>query len=485
MALTIDNTIAHVAPGTSGVASITTASFTPSVGDWLFALSSADNTNTVAITFSDSLSGTWTQQVRSDGNADAPTGSMIATVMATRQISSASSMTVTATSSGAFFIDLKVFRVSASAGIISLGASGHGGSASSNMTATAYTSLVPNSTLIAGAASLLSTATPTSSDLTGSLFYAGAIDDFSTVQGYKTLSATGSQTFNAANTFSGTASWHWVAIEVFERFPPPVNITRRRVIPNLRRITKRSVSFVSTSTIGNVSNTSTATATVTATVQNPMVPVYSARRRLPIAIRTKHVRGSYVIIPVFVPNVTSTITANNTVSAFATTPVDVTSTITAQSTATPVIITLGAGAVITATSSITTSVTYPTTDGIAAYTANGFLNVLRNVTFTGITTVYAQLHTGTPGPSGTANVSAIGTRKAITWLSPSSGVMVLNTLAIYTMNATELLTDISLWDASTSGNYLWSAQITPRVPVVNGTNLWFTTFTVSILTIAS
>src|SRR5690349_11113111 len=95
------------------------------------------------------------------------------------------------------------------------------------------------------------------------------------------------------------------------------------------------------------------------------------------------------------------------------------------------------------------------------------LNVYRATNWTAPTTIYLQLHTsaGDPGAAGTANVSAVTTRNAVTWNAPSSGSMTLTSVGSFSMTASETIRYISLWDASTAGNFLQSAQLTADVPV--------------------
>lgn len=124
-------------------------------------------------------------------------------------------------------------------------------------------------------------------------------------------------------------------------------------------------------------------------------------------------------------------------------------------------------------------------DGLASGTANSYLNVLRNTTYTAIAAVYVQLHTGAPGSAGTSNVSALTTRNAITWNAASAGSMTLLSLSNFTMTTTETITDVSLWNASTSGTFLWSATLTASVPVINGSVLSFSSFTLGFSPIAA
>jgi hypothetical protein len=122
--------------------------------------------------------------------------------------------------------------------------------------------------------------------------------------------------------------------------------------------------------------------------------------------------------------------------------------------------------------------------GLAAATANSYLNVFRGTTYTGVT-VYCKLHTADPGAAGATAASTMTTRNAVTWNAASGGSMTLSSLGSYTMTGTETISHISLWDASTAGTFLESAQLTSGVPVVNGSVLSFSTLTLSFTPIAA
>jgi hypothetical protein len=53
------------------------------------------------------------------------------------------------------------------------------------------------------------------------------------------------------------------------------------------------------------------------------------------------------------------------------------------------------------------------------------------------------------------------------------------------MTTTETISHISVWDASTAGNFLWSAALTTSKSVVNTDTLTFTTLGVSLTPIAA
>lgn len=109
------------------------------------------------------------------------------------------------------------------------------------------------------------------------------------------------------------------------------------------------------------------------------------------------------------------------------------------------------------------------TVGITAYLANALLNhVGRNVAYTPPTTVYAKAHTGDPGATGANAASAQTTRLALSFAAAASGNMSANTTPEWTLNATETITHVSFWDASTGGNCLWTAAATVSKGGVNG-----------------
>jgi hypothetical protein len=125
------------------------------------------------------------------------------------------------------------------------------------------------------------------------------------------------------------------------------------------------------------------------------------------------------------------------------------------------------------------------TVGLAAALANAYLSVFRNTAAPAITTPFVKLHVGDPGAAGTANPSAVVTRNAITWAAPAGGSMALATLASFTMTTAETITHISLWDASTAGNFQQSVALTGSVPVISGSTLTFSALTLLFTPIAA
>jgi len=111
--------------------------------------------------------------------------------------------------------------------------------------------------------------------------------------------------------------------------------------------------------------------------------------------------------------------------------------------------------------------------------------MLRQVAFTAPAGTYIELHTADPGAAGTSNPSAVTTRQSATFSAASGGAIALSNSPSFTMTATETITHISVWDAATSGNFLWSAALTTAKSVVATDTLTFTTLGVSLAPLAA
>jgi hypothetical protein len=126
------------------------------------------------------------------------------------------------------------------------------------------------------------------------------------------------------------------------------------------------------------------------------------------------------------------------------------------------------------------------TVGLATTTlANNWLNMLRATAFTAPAATYIKLHTGDPGAAGTANASAVTTRQSATFSAASAGAIALSNSPSFTMTTTETISHISVWDASTAGNLLWTAALTTSKAVVNTDTLTFTTLGVALSPLAA
>ncbi len=96
--------------------------------------------------------------------------------------------------------------------------------------------------------------------------------------------------------------------------------------------------------------------------------------------------------------------------------------------------------------------------GIASAIADSVLNAYgRNVAWTQPAAFYVKLHLGDPGAAGANNAAAETTRKAATFSASSAGSMTTSADIVWTaVAATETVTHVSFWDASTAGTFLGS-----------------------------
>lgn len=121
-------------------------------------------------------------------------------------------------------------------------------------------------------------------------------------------------------------------------------------------------------------------------------------------------------------------------------------------------------------------------------TANAWINTLRGTsaaTFTAVTTMFIQLHTGDPGASGTSNVANASTRQAINFAAASGGSAAITGSTAFTGTATETITHISAWGASTSGTFYWSAILTVAKAINSGDTLTLSTCTFALTPLAA
>lgn len=124
--------------------------------------------------------------------------------------------------------------------------------------------------------------------------------------------------------------------------------------------------------------------------------------------------------------------------------------------------------------------------GIATTTlANKWLDMLRAQAFTAPAATYIKLHTGDPGAAATSNASGVTTRQSATFSAASSGAIALSNAPAFSMTGTETISHISVWDASSAGNLLWTAALTASKSVVSGDTLTFTTLGVSVAPLAA
>jgi hypothetical protein len=117
---------------------------------------------------------------------------------------------------------------------------------------------------------------------------------------------------------------------------------------------------------------------------------------------------------------------------------------------------------------------------ISNYAEVALLDTLRNQSFA-VAATYVKLHTGDPGEAGTSNAATEATRKAVTWSAASSGSISSSaTLEWTNVSATETYSHWSLWDASTSGNCLWTGGLATSAAVTAGDTFQITSLTLTL-----
>lgn len=117
---------------------------------------------------------------------------------------------------------------------------------------------------------------------------------------------------------------------------------------------------------------------------------------------------------------------------------------------------------------------------ISNYGELAFLNTLRNTSFA-VAQPYVKLHTGDPGEDGTNNAATEATRKSISFSAASSGSMASSATVTWTnVSTTETYSHWSLWDASSSGNCLWTGAFSSSASVTAGDTFQITSLTLTL-----
>jgi hypothetical protein len=119
--------------------------------------------------------------------------------------------------------------------------------------------------------------------------------------------------------------------------------------------------------------------------------------------------------------------------------------------------------------------------------ANAWLNMLRGTAFSAPAAIYVKLHTGDPGAAGASNAAAGSTtRVAATHSAASAGAIALSNAPQWTNGGTsETISHISVWDASTAGNFLFSAALTTSKAWASSDTLTLNTLGVSLTPLAA
>lgn len=123
----------------------------------------------------------------------------------------------------------------------------------------------------------------------------------------------------------------------------------------------------------------------------------------------------------------------------------------------------------------------------AVNTANAWLNGVRGTSYS-VAATYVKLHTADPGSAGATSAAAGSTTRVVaTFSAAAAGAIALSgTAPAWTNGGTsETLTHISVWDASSAGNFLWSAALTSSQAWVSTNTFTLTTLGVSLTPLAA
>jgi hypothetical protein len=94
-------------------------------------------------------------------------------------------------------------------------------------------------------------------------------------------------------------------------------------------------------------------------------------------------------------------------------------------------------------------------------------------TYTASAAFYVQLHTGDPGAAGTSNVATETDRTAVTFGNAAATGAISNTADVEWTNvaATETITHVSFWTASSGGTFLGSDDLASSAALTAGDTL--------------
>jgi hypothetical protein len=123
--------------------------------------------------------------------------------------------------------------------------------------------------------------------------------------------------------------------------------------------------------------------------------------------------------------------------------------------------------------------------------ANKWLDMLGASAFTAPTAAWMALHTADPGAAGTTSPctgTTGGSRKQITWSAASAGSKAATTtLPSWTAwdGGSVTISHISVWDASTSGTFLYSGALGTARAITNGDTFNITSHSVALTPLAA
>lgn len=98
-------------------------------------------------------------------------------------------------------------------------------------------------------------------------------------------------------------------------------------------------------------------------------------------------------------------------------------------------------------------------------------------TYTANAAFYVKLHTGDPGAAGASNAATETTRKVVTFGSGAASGAISNTADVQwtSMAATETISHVSFWTASSAGTFLGSDDLAVAQNVNSGGSLTIAT----------
>lgn len=110
---------------------------------------------------------------------------------------------------------------------------------------------------------------------------------------------------------------------------------------------------------------------------------------------------------------------------------------------------------------------------VSNYGENKILDAFFNATSFSVATPYLALHTADPGEAGTtAEVTGTNgvSRVSVSFGAAASGTVTSDADATFAAATGSLgtITHVSLWDASTAGNCLWTGALTASQAVATG-----------------
>lgn len=109
--------------------------------------------------------------------------------------------------------------------------------------------------------------------------------------------------------------------------------------------------------------------------------------------------------------------------------------------------------------------------GLSTAARNSILDAIGNATAFSFSAVWVKLHLGDPGSAGTSNPAATTTRQQASFAAASSGSMTTDADLLWSSVANaETISWISLWDASSAGNFIGNAQLAASKTVAVGDN---------------